>query len=207
LKSAAIRVRLGDKYGRAIAPLAGSAARWFNPHMGSTRRLHAGTPVALLLALVLCAWTGESRANTGVPLLSNLVAYSWLLMVPIIGVEAYVLRKRLSLSLGRATGVASAANFTSALVGIIVVVLLALVGAMESAGAMGDVTVLVGLVPMYFLTVWVETRVAAPMLSAVAREQVRAVLALANRFSYAMLAIVAITRFAKNALLQDQVIW
>jgi hypothetical protein len=159
-----------------------------------------------LLALLL-AYPPDSLANVGVPLFSKYVIYSWLLLVPIIGVEAYVLRKRLGVPLGRATGVSSAANIASAFAGTIAVVLIALTGASELPGAEGDITVLFALIPCYFLSVWLETLVAAPMLAGVPRQSVRAVLYTANGFSYAMLAILAVTRFVKNAVQQGAIIW
>jgi hypothetical protein len=45
------------------------------------------------------------------------------------------------------------------------------------------------------------------MLAGVPRQSVRAVLYTANGFSYAMLAILAVTRFVKNAVQQGAIIW
>lgn len=167
---------------------------------------------AILRAILFCIWPLESQANVGLPLFLNYIFYSWLLVIPIIGIEAYVLRKRLAVSIGRASGVASLANIASTIIGTGVVLaaslLLALGFAMtELRGAMADITVLIALIPCFFLSVWIEALVGSPLLKQVSRKNVRAVFFLANQFSYAMLAIVPVVRFIKNAIIHGQIIW
>jgi hypothetical protein len=166
---------------------------------------------AFALLVWICTFPLESRANVGVPLFVNFVEYSWLLLIPIIGIEAYVLRKRLAVSLGRASAVSSLANITSTILGTVVVLgislLLGTAGMSELPGAMGDITVLFALIPCFFLSVWFEALVSSPFLKPASREDVRKVFVLANEFSYAMLAIVPITRFIKNAIVQGQIVW
>lgn len=131
-----------------------------------------------------------------------------MLLIPIIGIEAYVLRKRLAISIDRASGVSSLANIASTLLGTITILGASFVpGTYEMPGAEGDITVLIALIPCFFLSVWLEARIAFPLLKPVSREDVRRVFFLANQFSYAMLAIIAITRFAKNAIIQGRIIW
>lgn len=174
------------------------------PHSSVKRNL-LGT------GLLLCLCPLEGQANVGAPLFFNYIAYSWLLLIPIIGVEAYVFRKRLPISIGRAFAVASVANIGSTILGTVVVLgtgLLLSVGNMtELPGAEGDITVLIALVPCFFLSVWCETLIGFPLLKQASRDNVRAVFFLANQFSYAMLAIVPIGRFVKSAIINGRIIW
>lgn len=164
-----------------------------------------------LAVLLICIWPLEGQANVGVPLFSNFVAYSWLLLIPIIAIEAYVLRKRLPVTIARASAVAGMANIASTILGTVVVLgtglLLSFLDMTELPGAEGDLTVLIALVPCYFLSVWFETLVGSPLLKHFSREEVRAVFILANQFSYAMLAIVPIARFLKNLIVYGRIVW
>jgi hypothetical protein len=167
---------------------------------------------AFALLVWICAFPLESHANVGVPLFVKFIEYSWLLLIPIIGIEAFVLRKRLAVSLGRASAVSSLANITSTILGTAVVLgisfLLAITaGVSELSGAQGDITILFALIPCFFLSVWFEALVSSPFLKPVSREDVRKVFFLANIFSYAMLAIIPIARFIKNAIVQGQIVW
>lgn len=164
-----------------------------------------------LVALLACFWPLEGEANVGVPLFTNFALYSWLLLIPIIGIEAYVLRKRLAVTVIRACSVSGLANVASTLLGTVAVLgtglLLASLDISELPGAMGDITVLFALIPCFFLSVWIETLVGAPLLRKFSREDIRAVFHLANRFSYAMLAIVPIARLVKSAIVHGRIIW
>jgi len=158
-----------------------------------------------------CVWPVAAHANVGVPVFANFAAYSWLLLLPIIGIETYLLRTGLNLPLGRAIGVAAYANLMSTILGSLVVfivgVSLAVPGFMVLPGATSDLAVLVVLVPCFYLSVWCETRVAGPFLKASERKRIWEVFFLANKFSYAMLGIVAIANFFKNWILQGYIVW
>jgi hypothetical protein len=150
--------------------------------------------------------------NDGTLLFINFAAYSWLLLVPVIALEARELRTAFPVALGRAVAVSSAANIVSTLLGTVAVLFTGWVLgyldviAQPQAGE-GDIAALVPLVPCFFLSVWAETLVASPLLRKFSREQVRSALFRANQLSYAMIAIVPVVRFAKSALVNGRIIW
>lgn len=150
--------------------------------------------------------------NDGVLLFVNFAVYAWLLLIPVIGIEAWELKRRLALSAGRATAVSVLANLASTLLTSAAVFgagwLLGLLDFFATTGAgEGDVLALAALVPCFFLAFWIEALVAAPLLKTVAREALRAALLQANLFSYAMLAIVPLVRFSKSAFVNGHLIW
>ncbi len=150
--------------------------------------------------------------NDGVLLFVNFAVYAWLLLIPIAGIEAWELKRRLALSAGRATAVSALANLVSTLLTSIAVLgagwLLGRFDYFATTGTgEGDVLALAALVPCFFLALWIETLVAAPLLKNVARDTLRAALLQANLFSYAMLAIVPLVRFVKSAVVNGHLIW
>ena len=150
--------------------------------------------------------------NDGTLLFVNFAAYSWLLLIPIIGVEAWELKKTLKVSVGRAAAVSSLANIVSTLLGTLAVlgtgwVLGYLDVIAQPQAGEGDIAVLVALVPCFFLSVRVETLVGSPLLMQFTREQVRSAFIRANQLSYAMLGIVPVARFVKSALVNGRIIW
>jgi hypothetical protein len=135
-----------------------------------------------------------------------------MLLIPIIGIEAYVFKKRLGVSGSRALGVSALANIASTIIGTFIVVgssllLYAGAGISELPGALGDITVLMVLIPCFFLSFWCESLVGSPMIRTVSRQDVRAAFFLANKFSYALLAILPIARLVKNAIVQGRIVW
>lgn len=150
--------------------------------------------------------------NDGTLLFVNFAVYSWLLLLPIVAVEARELKGALPLKTGRAAAVSGVANVlstllcTSAVFGAGWVLGFLDVIAEPQAGE-GDIAVLVALVPCYFLSVWAETAVGTAMLKTVSGDRVRAAFFRANQLSYAMLAIVPVARFVKSALVNGRVIW
>ena len=165
--------------------------------------------------LLLGAWPLESQANVAVVLFTNFVVYSWLLLIPIILIEAYVFKKRLGVSIGRALGISGLANVVSTLVGSIIIFAIDLFPVIpypavlteKPWGAVGDISILIVLIPCYFVSVWVEFLVGAPFLKSVPREDVRVAFYLANAFSYEMLAILPIARVIKGTIVQGGFIW
>ncbi len=161
--------------------------------------------------LLLCLWAPETLANAGVPLFSKFIVYTWLLLLPIVAFETYVVWKLLRVTSGRAFLAAGVANLASAFAGSLAVLgvglLAAGTGISEMPGAAGDLTVLLALVPCFYLSVWIETRVAAPVLKGCTREAVRRAFLQANLLSYIMLAALPIARFVKNAIVQGGIVW
>lgn len=150
--------------------------------------------------------------NEGTLLFINFAAYSWLLLLPIIAIEARELRTGLPVALGRAMAVSGAANLASTLLGTLAVlatgwVLGFLDVIAQPQAAEGDIAALVAVIPCFFLSVWAETVVGTPMLRQFSKEQVRAVLFRANLLGYAMIAIVPAVRFAKSAIVNGRIIW
>lgn len=163
------------------------------------------------LLCLLCLWAPEAAANVGVPLFSKYLLYAWLLLLPIVAFETYVVWKLLRVTAGRAFRAAGVANVASAFAGSLAVLgvglLAANLGISEMPGAAGDLTVLIALVPSFFLSVWIETRVAAPLLKGCTREAVRHAILQANLLSYIMLAALPIARFVKNAIVEGHIVW
>ena len=150
--------------------------------------------------------------NDGTLLFINFAAYSWLLLLPIIGVEAWELRRGLPVSIGRASAVSGLANIVSTVLGTVAVlgtgwVLGYLDVIAQPQAGEGDIAVLIALVPCFFLSVWAETLVGAALLKQFSREQLRSAFFHANQLSYAMIAIVPMARFAKSAIVNGRIIW
>ena len=164
-----------------------------------------------MIAVFACFWPLESQANVGVGVFLNYVVYAWFLLIPIMGIEAYVLGKRLDISAGRAVGVAVVANIASTLVGSVFVIVVSLILSLTEVnvrpGAWEDVSMLFILAPCFFLTVWFETTIGYPFLKHYSREQVLEVFFLANGFTYALLTIVPIANLIKNAMISGRAMW
>jgi len=150
--------------------------------------------------------------NDGTLLFINFVAYSWLLLVPTIALEARELAKTLTISPGRAAAVSGAANvgstllttgavlFTGWVLGYLDVIA-------QPQAAEGDIAALAAVIPCFFLSVWAQTMVGAPLLPKIPRERLRSALLRANQLGYAMLAVVPTVRFVKSALVNGRIIW
>jgi hypothetical protein len=150
--------------------------------------------------------------NDGTLLFVNFAVYSVLLLVPIIGVEAWELKRGLSLSTGRAAAVSSLANAVSTLVAAAAVlgtgsVLGYLDVIAQPQAGEGDIAALIALVPCFFLSVWTQTLVGSPLLRHLSPAEVRAAFFRANQLGYAMIAIVPVARFVKSALVNGRIIW
>jgi len=164
-----------------------------------------------LIATLACFWPLESQANVGVGVFVNYVVYAWFLLIPIMGIEAYVLGKRLDISAGRAVCIAIGANIASTFLGSVFVLIFSLIlslsGLNVRPGAWADVSMLFILVPCFLSTVWIETVMAHPYLKQYSREQVWDVFYLANGFTYALLTIVPIANLIKNAMISGRHMW
>ncbi len=150
--------------------------------------------------------------NDGTLLFVNFAAYTWMVLVPVAAVEARELGRALPATLGRASAVAILANLASAtLCSIAVIAAGWLLGFLdviaEPQAGEGDVAAIIALAPCFFLSVWIETLVALPLLKAVPAGTVRAAVLRANQLGYAMLAIVPVVRFVKSAVVNGRLIW
>ena len=150
--------------------------------------------------------------NDGVLLFVNFAVYAWLLLIPVIAIEAWELRKHLGVSRGRVAAVSSLANLASTLLGTLAVFgagwLLGLLDIVAIPGAgEGDVAVLIALVPCFFLAVWIETLIASAMLTPISRADIHAAMLQANLMTYSVLAIVPVARFVKSAFVNGRFIW
>ena len=150
--------------------------------------------------------------NEGTLLFVNFAVYSWLLLVPIVAVEARELKSALALGAGRAASVSGVANLVSTLLGTIAVfgagwVLGYLDVVAEPQAGEGDLAALIALVPCYFLSVWSETLVGSALLKSISRDVILAAILRANLIGYAMLAIVPVARFAKSLIVNGRIIW
>lgn len=153
------------------------------------------------LGAVACCMSGFAFANTGVPLLSFPVAWTMLLLIPIIGAETYVLRKRLRSPILRTSLVVTGANVLSTLAGIAIVVVTAFLPLMALENTITDLITLVLLVPFFWLSVKIEAPFAAATLKGFDGAAVRKTVREANLYSYFMLAVFLVTRIVKNAII------
>ena len=150
--------------------------------------------------------------NDGTLLFVNFAVYSWLLLVPVIAVEARELKRGLPATSGRAAAVCGVANlFSTVLTTAFVFAAGWLLGHMDviaqpQAGE-GDIAVLAALVPCFFLSVWAETLVARPLLKPFPAERIRSMMLRANLLGYAMIAVVPVARFVKSFVINGRIIW
>lgn len=148
-------------------------------------------------------------ANAGVSLFSQSVIYQTLLLIPIIVIEAYVHRKLLETSVGKAVLVAFSTNIISTFVGGLLVILP--IGAFLGTILFGSTVpvqpgsfpflpleIIVTLIPMFLFSVVVESFVGSFSLRKVDHEKVRRSFLIANAFTYLMLEILAITQLVKG---------
>ena len=148
-------------------------------------------------------------ANAGVPLFSQSVVYQTLLLIPIIAIEAYVHRKLLAISVGKAVWVAFSTNVISTLVGGLFVVLS--IGAFLGTVLFGSTVpvqpgsfpflpleIIVTLIPLFLFSVVVESFIGSFSLRKIDHKKVRRSFLIANAFTYLMLEILATTQLIKG---------
>ena len=148
-------------------------------------------------------------ANAGVPLFSQSVIYQTLLLIPIIAIEAYVHKKLLEISIGRAVWIAFSTNVISTLVGGLFVVLS--IGAFLGTVLFGSsvpvqpgsfpflpLEIIVTLIPLFLFSVVVESFIGSFSLRKIDHKKVRRSFLIANAFTYLMLEILAITQLIKG---------
>ena len=157
-------------------------------------------PAKALVLVILGGAAHPALANTGVPLLSLPVAWTILLLIPIIGAEAYVLRKLLRTPIVRTTFVMAGANLLSTLAGLVIAIASAFLPLMAQESTITDLITLVLLWPFFRLSVRIEAPFTAAMLKGFDEAAVRKTVREANLYSYFMLAVFLVAKIIKNAI-------
>lgn len=140
-------------------------------------------------------------ANSGVPLFTGNLYYQVILLIPIIAVEAYALKKLLEISVLKAIFVSLINNILSTIIGFFVWFLLLFLLAfivpmntmMTDSNQVLNRAVILLLIPMFFLSWFLEfyTALASFRFS---REKLNKAVFQANFYSYLMLEVFAIVR-------------
>lgn len=147
--------------------------------------------IAIVLGIAALAAPLVACANTGVGLFVLAVPITIVGLLPAILVEAPVLARILHLPGRRALWISCIANVVSTIAGFAVAVVTSLVPVMYAEFVRE--TVLISLVPMFFLTWWVENLVTRRMLAPDKKPLAKRATGIANAFSYvAMMACVAL---------------
>ncbi len=161
----------------------------------------------VLLFALLVTHSGFVWAHTGIPLLSYYAIYSILLVIPIIAAESFVLMSRVSVSVLGAIGTMTIANIASTAAGILIVIgtildpiALYLIDFDFPEGTIADLATLALLIPFYFLSVWIETRVVGWRIPSADQVVLKNTIQLANKASYFMFAIFLISRIVKGRI-------
>ena len=146
---------------------------------------------ALALGIAALVAPVAASANTGVGLLVMAVPITIIGLIPAILVEAPILSRVLQLPGLRGLWISCIANVVSTIVGFVVALVTSFVPVMY--GEFIRETVLISLVPMFFLTWWIENLVVRRMVVAEKKPLAKRATGIANAFSYvAMMVCVAI---------------
>ncbi|TVQ17709.1 MAG: hypothetical protein EA367_16895 [Leptolyngbya sp. DLM2.Bin15] len=147
-------------------------------------------------------------ANSGIPLFAQSITYQILLLIPIVAIEAYVHRKYLKISIPLTLYISFMGNFISTLGGgIALLVAITILSHMlfQSAifiplGAFPllPLEIMVTLIPMFFLSVAIESWLGRWRLKTLDRRKVNQSFWVANAFTYAMLEVVAIAQLIQG---------
>jgi hypothetical protein len=163
--------------------------------------MNASRKHSILAVCALVAVPTPALANVGVPWLSSYLAYSVLLLIPIVCVETYVLTRESKVRIWKSLGTTTCTNFASTLLGVCIVLVVAGVGGVGPPdGTVSDTVTLLLLYPFYRLSVWVESAIGLKLLRAYDRDSVRWAIRLANRYSYALMATFIVTRIVKSRI-------
>ncbi|MEA5595466.1 hypothetical protein [Rivularia sp. UHCC 0363] len=145
-------------------------------------------------------------ANAGIPLFTQSVFYQIILLIPIIAIEAYILRKILAINVFQASLVSSAVNIVSTLIGIIIFLAIGIGFAstfpqtVVQPGSFPHtpIDLIISLIPMYFVSVFFESLFGALRLKKISRRKVLRTFAIANAYTYLMLESLAISQLVKG---------
>ena len=147
-------------------------------------------PYLLVGALAALACANDAQANSGVGFFFVSVPVVVIALVPAILVEAPILARMLSVSVPRGLWLSLVANLVSTVLGAFIAIaadLLLLGGADSSGMPFSRGAVLVSLVPMFFLTWWLESMSVRRMQPASPRALARRATFAANATSYVLL--------------------
>lgn len=147
-------------------------------------------------------------ANSGIPLFIQSVRYQFLLLLPIIAIEAYIHQKILKIHIVRAIYISSVSNIFSMLVGgVIVLIFGAFIGQIIFQTAVPvqpgafpflPLEIMVTLIPMFFISVFLELFVGSSRLKAIEKSKVKRSFLIANAFTYLMLIVLATIQLIKG---------
>jgi Pilin (bacterial filament) len=146
------------------------------------RRLLTVLAVGVAASAVL-----DAHANTGIGLLVLAVPVTVVGLVPAIFIEAPILARLLRVRGGRALWLSCVANVLSTIVGFVVALVTSFVPLMY--GEFMRETVLISMVPMFFLTWWIENLSVKRMLPAGSERRSMRATGVANVVSYVVLAV------------------
>jgi hypothetical protein len=142
----------------------------------------------------------------GIPVGAFSLAWSVLLLVPVIFAEGWVLHSDLKISYGRALGTATPANILSTLLGGVLAIFVT-IPLMAPDTAASAVVQLVLFIPLFYLSRAIESRYSRWSLNRLDPAEVRRSVHRANLVSYAMLVIFVITRFLKSWYVNGYILW
>jgi len=141
-------------------------------------------------------------ANSGVPLFSQSVIYQITLLLPIIGIEAYVHKKLLEVTIIKSIYVSLFTNSISTIIGGFVIVLISgiLLGVPVQPGDFPflPLEIMVTLIPMFFFSVILESFLGAFILKGIKKNKLNKSFVIANAFTYLMLEVLAISQLVKG---------
>ena len=141
-------------------------------------------------------------ANSGIPLGMYSFAWGVLFLIPVVLVEAWVLRSDLGLSYLRAVATTGPSNVLSTIAGSAVAIVVT-VPLMATAGAFADALTLVLFVPLFYLSRRIEFSYSRWSLKQVEQAALRKSVHRANLVTYAMLVIFVVCIGNSNPLFPD----
>lgn len=141
-----------------------------------------------VLVAVAASAPAVALANAGIGLLSPSIFVTVPALIPAIAVEAVVLGRMLGVGIGRALWLSFLANLTSTVLGGAVAVALDMF-LMGGGPEPGRGVFLTSLVPMFFVSWWLERRVVRAMLPPDRMPRATRATLVANAVSYALMAI------------------
>lgn len=160
----------------------------------------------LLAALLLLP--GHALANMGVPIFANTVMGIVLWIIPIVIVEALILRKQIRISAIDAAWSVTVGNIASTVagIGLVILVIIADIPLLSDYVGYGKSSYLLSLailVPLFFLSVAIELPVVGKILGSVDRHSLKRAIFLANIGSYLMMSTFLIARVIKLVVLSS----
>ena len=154
------------------------------------RNRHAHRPVNILVALPLFLWVPVAIANAGVGFFFLAIPVAVLALIPTVIVEALVLMRLLQVSIWRGLFLATVANLTSTILGVIASIALdfVLVAGLGSSGLpLETVTAATMLVPFFLFSWWIEYHVIVRCEADKPKGRIRKATGVGNFISYILI--------------------